>query len=1043
MISILAMPPQHADVETYIEQMWKRAHTSLEWCDTYEKLEQLLDGSETAMILLRAPSNENENTIFLRTLRSAVSQSTSVVAVWSPTVSEEQWDDWAQVGVENILHEGMLPHELPVRLRWILSHAMERGRSAMRAERADIAVKGLPPLMEQAIDGIFVSDSDGRYIDVNRAGCEMLDYSRNEMLQMHISDVIHPEDLLLTPLRQSVLKGGSSVRTKRRMRRKDGNSVTIELSAHMHEDGRIVAFARDISKRQEFEEALRRERDRAQSYLDLAGVMFVSLDREGVVTLANEKACEMLGCEEEEVIGRDWFACFVPPHIREISKKAFLESMSSGQLGEMKRVEDAILRKDGSTCYVMWNNTLLRDDEGHVFGLLGSGEDITEQRKAKQALRESEQRLRTTLMSIGDAVVATDLSGCVVEMNHVAELLSGMSLQEALGKPFSDVFLMLNEYTHMPVPDMASMVLAQEDVVDRLHHILLQSHDGTTRPVSERGALIRNIEGQVTGVVVVCRDQSEARKVEEAEWARAAAEAANQAKSEFLAMMSHEIRTPMNAVVGVTSLLMTASSSPEQVEYVETLHGAAKTLQKLLNDILDFSKIDAGKLDMESAPFHVRHTIENVSVLLAEKAHRKGLELAVWVDPNLSMMAVGDADRLSQVLTNLVHNAVKFTDEGEILISAELAERREGEWVIRFEVRDTGIGMTPEQCSTVFEPFAQVHRATSPDLMGTGLGLAISSRLVHLMGGGMGVESEPGKGSLFWFTVQLQASVDDETPILDFSSWPELRMLAGLRHTLAAEALSHLLHSWGIAHELCPESELEAQIQSASASEDPFHLVLLDAETDVEPGVEFAQKLRSIGGEQSPYVIVLIPFEQQRLWAAWSNQSPGILPLHKPIRQSDLYNMINHLFVAPIPEEEEPFEDIGEQTVEHILGRVLVVEDNKVNQKVATWLLSQLGYQVEVAEHGQEAVEMVQQHSYSAILMDCQMPVMDGYQATREIRKLEGEPGQTIIIAMTAEALRGEREKCLEAGMNDYLPKPVDLEKLQVTLERWLNPYTS
>ncbi len=1039
MISILAMSPQHTEVETCLQRVWQRTHTTVTWCDAYEQIAGALERHHAALVLLCAPTDPSEEKLFLRTLRFVISQTTAVVAVWSQTVTEEQWDCWAQVGVENILHEGMLPHELPVRMRWILSHAMERGHSSMRADRAELAVKGLPPLMEQAIDGIFISDKDGRYIDINRAACEMLHYTRDELLEMKVSDVIHPDDLLLTPLRQSVIKGGYSVRTERRMLRKDGVSITIEFSAHMHEDGKIVAFARDISKRREAERALRQERDRAQAYLDLAGVMFVSLDPEGCVTLANDKACELLGFDEDEMVGQNWFSTFVPKPFQEKSLQAFQESVKTGRLGTMERVEDAVLTRDGSIRYVMWNNALLREVDGRVSGLLGSGEDITEQRRAEIALRASEEQLRTTLMSIGDAVIATDLQGAIVEMNYVAEHLSGVNSSDARGLLFSDVFDVLDEYSHQSVPDMVSLVLAQEDVVDRTHNILLQNLDGTVRPVAERGSPIRDNNGEITGVVVVCRDRSEARQAEQAEWARAAAEASNQAKSEFLAMMSHEIRTPLNAVVGITSLLLSTSPSLEQREYVETLHGAAQSLQTLLNDILDFSKIEAGKLDMENAPFHVRHTIENVSVLLAEKAHRKGLELAVWVDPNLSMKAVGDASRLRQVLTNLVDNAIKFTEQGEVLISAELAEKREGEWLIRFEVRDTGIGMNEEQRNTVFEPFAQAHRGTSRELMGTGLGLAISNRLVHLMGGTIGVESAPEQGSLFWFTVRLQTTTEEETSILDFSSWPELRMLVGLRHPLAVEALSHLLHSWGIGHDLCCESQILSLVEESLGQEKPYDLVLLDAEMDDGSGLDAARSLRDMG-DSSPCVIVLVPFEQRGTEMSWSEELDGVVPLNKPIRQSDLYNLIHQEFVSPLPLEPDTEDEIKEVVVEPMLGRVLVVEDNKVNQKVASWLLQQLGYEVEVAENGQEAVVMVQVNEYHAILMDCQMPVMDGYQATREIRQLEGERGKSVIIAMTAEALRGERERCLEAGMDDYLPKPVTLEKLQATLERWLLP---
>lgn len=767
-------------------------------------------------------------------------------------------------------------------------------------------------LLDRSPDGIFICNSQGQYIYANPAVTEILGYTHEELLQLNIKDVVHPEDLQKTPLRLFSSQQSQTMRMEHRLLRKDGSVVMTERSSHILPDGNVVSFVRDVSRRHRIEQAIRQERDRAQSYLDLAGVMFIALDCSGIVTMANARACHVLGYDESEIIGKFWFEHFVPEPYLNKAWNSFQTRIHHQHPEEFTQYsESAVITRDGRIRQMLWHNALLRDEQGQVIGLLGSGEDITEK-----------------------------------------------------------------------------------------------------------------------------------LQVEQAELARAAAEASNLAKSEFLAMMSHEIRTPMNAVVGIASLLLHSSLPPEQKEYIETLHGAAQTLQDLLNDILDFSKIEAGKLDMEHAPFHVRHTIETVSELLAEKAHRKGLELSVWVDPNLSVEAKGDVGRLRQVLTNLVDNAIKFTETGEILISAEPLERRDDEWLIRFEVRDTGIGMNQHQQNIAFEPFAQGHRGRSRELMGTGLGLAISKRLVHLMGGDMGVESQPGKGSLFWFTVRLQATTT-EMDSLDISSWPETNMLIVLSHPFATETLSHLLHSWGIQHETCTTGqEALHKIAQGFQTEHPYSIVLCDDTLPDMTGQELSQSLQKLELHNTPTVILLTSYLERMQNSPVSDPQQSVHWLHKPIRQSQLYNQLHTLLFKKLSPTSEQMEDPGEDTSEMVLGRVLVVEDNPVNQKVALWLLKRLGYIADIAANGQIAVNMAKIYRYQAILMDCQMPVMNGYEATEKIREQEKDGEHTIIIAMTAEALRGEREHCLNVGMDDYISKPVDLHKLQEILEQWLQPHS-
>ena len=705
--------------------------------------------------------------------------------------------------------------------------------------------------------------------------------------------------------------------------------------------------------------------------------------------------------------------------------------------GVVHSFEAEIYRKDKSTMWISENARAVRDPNGELLYYEGMVEDITERKRLETELLASEQNISAVINNIEDSIWSVDTGYRLITFNatYVRRCEETFHIKIKPGDNIVD--LLPPGWREEDVSFYDRALGGERFIVERRYEYANgeRYYEITYNPIQA--------EDGISGVAVFSKDITDRHRAHtELQKAMAAAEAANRMKSEFLANMSHEFRTPMNGVIGMTDLLLLTDLTHEQREFARTVRISGESLLIVINDILDFSKIEAGKLDLEIIDFDLREVIDNTMDLLAAQAHSKGLELAAFIRPEVPLQLRGDPGRLRQIVNNLVGNAVKFTSHGEVIVTVSRISETVTKAVLGFEVRDTGIGIEEKAQARLFEAFSQADGSTTRKYGGTGLGLAISKKLVALMNGEMRVKSVIGQGSSFSFQAEFEKQTVSLKSVVRHDL-VGLHVLIVDDNATNREILDHHTRAWKMRSSLAASGRHALEILRQSAAEgDPFELAILDMQMPEMDGLMLGTAIKKEPAIASTRLVMLTSLGHQL--DAEEMKASGIEAcVLKPVKQSRLFNRVAEVMAGHVPTTRKTTKTgrlpvVSEPPAQKRKGaRILLAEDNIINQKVAVGLLQNIGFAADVVANGLEALAALEHTPYDLILMDCQMPELDGYETTQRIRATQKDH-VTRIIAMTANAMRGESEKCLAAGMDDYLSKPVRLEALRDMVTRWM-----
>jgi two-component system, sensor histidine kinase and response regulator len=899
-------------------------------------------------------------------------------------------------------------------------------------------------------------DESGCILDVNPSWLTTLGYERDEVIGKNFGELLHPDWVEHFKANFPEFKQRGYIHDVQfRVLHKSGHflDVSFDGCTELWPDGsfrQTYCVFQDITERKRVEAAMREEEAKYRLLVENQTDLIVKVDLEGRFQFVSLSYCNLFGKSETELLGEKYM-----PLVHEDDQESTAKAMEKlFQAPYSVYIEQRAMTRDGWR-WLGWMDTAILDQEGNVEAIMGVGRDITDRKKTEIALGESEEKYRMLFgkMINGFALheMILDQDGQPVDyrfisVNPAFEQQTGMVADQVIGKTVKELMPDIEPYwieTYGKVVssgDSHTFTSFSQELGKHFEVVAFRPMPGHFACIFTDSTKRILHEEEMTKTNLLLEEQTA--------WANkmaVKARVASNVKSEFLANMSHEIRTPMNGILGMADLLASTQLSAEQRMYAETIQTSSYALLGIINNILDYSKIEADKLDLEKINFDLRISLDRVTDLVAIQAQEKGLEYITMIHPDVPPLVSGDPGRLRQILINLINNAFKFTMDGEVIVKATLESEDQTHVTVRFSVIDTGIGIPLDRQDQVFQSFSQVDGSTTRKFGGTGLGLTISRQLAVLMGGEIGMKSVEGMGSEFWFTAifEKQSSPKSKTPVAP-KAIREKRILVVGNSATIRNAIGEQLSLWGFRNgEAAHRTEALDELQRARKMDDPYEIALIDMNLPESEGEILSQMIQRHPGLSKTKMILITSMGGPKR-AIDSALSGMVTFLSKPVKSPQLFNSLIDLCGA------HPEAKIKHGATDRVPGtssmaqkrgvRILLAEDNIINQRVAKSIMEKAGYRVDIVDNGLKAVRELEATNYDIVLMDCQMPEMDGYEATRIIRDSESNvlDHGIKIIALTANALKGDREYCLDAGMDDYLAKPIKRRELTDMLEKWV-----